>query len=85
MKWITIVLVALLHYQCGQSFRLLPLGHLNEKMMSISTQMASELDDADILELKLALLQAINDMKRASLKQLLALGNLFFKSILYTK
>merc|ERR1712062_639541 len=49
-------------------------GLLNEKMMSISTEMAGELDEEDILDIKLALLKAVHEMKSASLKQLQAIG-----------
>eukprot|EP00093_Oithona_nana_P002644 02644.XXX_8267_7997_1 [CDS] Oithona nana genome sequencing. len=43
-------------------------------MMSISTEMAGELDEEDILDIKLALLKAVHEMKSASLKQLQAIG-----------
>ena len=79
MKWVTtLMLLTILHYHCGQSFRLLPLGFLNEKMMSISTEMAGELDEEDILDIKLALLKAVHEMKSASLKQLQAIGEVIF-------
>ena len=78
----TLLMVVILHYQCGQSFQLLPLELLNEKMMSKSIRMAGELDAKDILDLKLTLLQAIHDMKSVSLKQLQTLGKPAFRNII---
>ena len=78
----TLLMVVILHYQFGQSFQLLPLELLNEKMMSKSIRMAGELDAKDILDLKLTLLQAIHDMKSVSLKQLQTLGKPAFRNII---